>query len=165
MVFEVIDPKNDPHIIKHDEPKLVLLDAICRTEKFEKVEYKELKTISSHLKFECKQQPYSFASWDYFEKFLNDVQNDNSENPNFPHEGFVVEDYEGFQFKLKTPYYNTWKRMRGALERLQKGQPHMIRTGSFQTPLENKFYGFLKERDRSYLQDRNIIQLRDEFYE
>lgn len=65
--------------------------------------------------------------------------------------------------KLKLYYYKLWKHMRSVAHSVfRSGQyRHM---GSLLTPLENKFYGFVKELAQEEEHPTRIIDLRDMFF-
>ena len=69
-------------------------------------------------------------------------------------EGYVFEDFNGFMFKIKTPYYRDWKLMRKvATSTLHKG--HYPYTGQLITTESNKFYGWLLQRYRAFIEANN----------
>ena len=55
LIFEVIDPINDPHIVKYDRNKLILLDAIFLEEKFNNMNYETLQRIGKECNFFVKE--------------------------------------------------------------------------------------------------------------
>ena len=175
FVFECIDVKNDPHIIKYDKSKLVLLDIIKNKLTFEKLGYNEMSAIADELGFEHKKLVYEFKDWDSlyeFYKSLDDVEYQlNGEYV----EGFVFEDSAGFMFKAKTGYYDLWKKLRGvATTTLRCG--YITKTGMLTSYLENLFYAFCRdayENDAvktkgeapTYPYPTDIISLREKFME
>lgn len=56
LVFEVILPTKDPHIIEYKEDKLVMLDAVSRDFKFQRVGYELSRELSKKLAIPFKQQ-------------------------------------------------------------------------------------------------------------
>lgn len=107
MVFEVIDIKNNPHIIEYPESKLVLLDIIDNQIEFNAIPYEELKTKAQEFGMQCKELLFTVNDWDSLENEI--IKGNNLTNPI---EGFVIEDTSGFQFKVKLDYYRFWKHMR-----------------------------------------------------
>ena len=62
-------------------------------------------------------------------------------------EGFVVEDSNGFMFKYKLTYYNTWKSLRWVLQRYLKNPTGINKIlSSLTTPVENYFLAFLRNK-------------------
>jgi tRNA splicing ligase len=85
-------------------------------------------------------------------------------------EGFVFEDKNGFMFKLKVPYYNEWKMLRGVARQVLK-TGNIRYTGALQSVVSNYFYGWCKEKfntldkeERRKYAEKDIISLRNEFY-
>lgn len=129
LVFEANDPVRDPHMIEYEDAHVVLLDAILRTEAFEKLPYSELVQIASTIGVAVKQPGPTFQNWKDFAGWLKSVE---SQGRYFQWkdthiEGFVCEDAAGFQFKIKLDFYAFWKRMRTVRDRVrrarEKGQP------------------------------------------
>ena len=171
LVFECIDIVNDPHIIKYEKSKLVLLDAIYNTLEFKTVPYDNLVDFAK-TKIGCpvKELAYEFKSWEDFRDLYMEVQDEDYQyNGNYI-EGFVFIDATGFMTKCKTGYYNFWKFMRGVADStLRSG--YYRRTGALQTAESNSFYGFCRkcfneDRDKetkSYPYKTDIISLREKF--
>lgn len=152
LVFEVIDIKHDPHIIKYDKSQIVLLDAIKNTLEYSSLDENTLINISESIKCSVKQKAFVLHNWDDFRNLYNQtIQEDYKYNEEYI-EGFVFEDMNGFMTKCKTGYYNLWKKLRGVCDQtLRCG--YIVRTGMLTSALENYFYGFCKEL---YNADRNI---------
>lgn len=172
LVFECIDVKNDPHIIKYAENHLVLLDAIYNDLEFRKIDYIELTKIARQLNVEVKEKAFELKDWDAFRELYNRVQDEEYRYKETYIEGFVFEDSAGFMTKCKSGYYNLWKKLRGvAHQTLKVG--YITKTGMLTSSIENIFYGFCKEfynqnyhkETKSYDVETDIITLRDKFYE
>lgn len=120
LVFEVIDPIRDPHIIKYNRAHCVLLDAVeNRIDKFAKLDYGVLTTIAKTIKTQIKLSPYFMHKGISPKDALSRIE----KIANFEHafiEGFVIEDASGFMWKQKTIYYNRWKRVRSILNSIKK---------------------------------------------
>ncbi|MEK4049889.1 RNA ligase [Bacillus sp. FSL K6-2839] len=159
LVFEVILPEKDPHIIEYKEDKLVLLDIVYRQMKYEKAPYSEVETVAKMLLIECKRQVSVFDNWTDFYRWYLNVSVDYS----IEEEGYVIEDAAGFMTKLKLPYYNFWKQMRGLKHKISNKHEHTINTGSLYTPMHNRFFAWAKTKDRRYLRSTSIIKLRNEY--
>lgn len=171
LVFECIDVENDPHIIKYEKSTLFLLDAIYNKLNFETVPYDKLVDFAK-TKIGCpvKELAYTIKDYDEFRDLVNRADDEDFKyNGNYI-EGFVFVDQNGFMTKLKTNYYNFWKRMRSVADStLRCG--HYRRMGSLLTVQSNQFVAFCKEcfnKDRiketkSYPYKTDIISLREKF--
>lgn len=173
LVFECIDPENDPHIIEYDKPNIVLLDIIYNDLKFNCCDYSITQDVAAKIGCPCKKLAYTFNNWEDFKSFYDEVSNEDEENfykLNGEYvEGFVFVDDNYFMTKCKSGYYNVWKRLRGIIDPvLRTGNTR--KTGMLQSPLENNFFGFLKECYKDKLEDKtypykiDIISLRKKFY-
>lgn len=160
LVFEVILPKEDPHIIKYNERNLILLDIVYRDVQYKKKEYKDVSYFARTVGVDYKELVQTFDNWTDFYKWYRDVTSDWS----IEKEGYVIEDSVGFMTKIKLPYYNFWKRMRGIKDKIGRKHEHMIKGGTLYTPLHNKFFSWAKSKDKEYLKKSTIIQLRNDFY-
>lgn len=78
-------------------------------------------------------------------------------------EGFVVEDNVGYMVKLKLYYYKLWKHMRSVAHSIFRSGYYRY-MGSLLTPLENQFYGFVKELAKDKNHPTHIMELRDLFF-
>lgn len=152
MIFEVIDPVFDPHIIEYDEPGVVLLDIVDRSPIFNKKSYNELVRVGELLDIDYKQIEGSIPDYDSFLDWYNYVSKDFYNEI----EGWVIEDMEGFMFKVKAPYYSFWKKMRSMKDRVAKGRP--IKLGHFAKKTKG-FYIWLLKQDIELLA-KDIISLR-----
>lgn len=168
LVFECIDIEHDPHIIKYDQSKIVLLDAIYNELTFKTMPYEELKQLP--LNCPVKELAYELKDWDAFRSLYNKLQDEDYKYKDNYIEGFVFQDSTGFMTKCKSQYYNMWKKLRGVAEStLRCG--YITRTGMLQTSTENLFYGFLKnlynsdynKDTKSYPYKTDIISLREKF--
>jgi len=161
-IFEVIDPNFDPHIIEYSESKIILLDIVSRTENFRKVDYKTLVSIAKKLNLEHKKQVCVFRDFKSFNGWLANQLSDNEKRI----EGYVIEDANGFHFKIKMPYYNFWKEMRSIKDKIitmrEKGVEVKVSQRN-PTDLGNKVISFLLTQDKEFLKN-DIITIRKEFY-
>ncbi|PKR82422.1 RNA ligase [Heyndrickxia camelliae] len=159
LVFEVILVEKDPHIIEYNEDKLILLDMVKRDVHYGKVDYENLQLFGRQIGIEVKEKVSVIDNWTDFYKWYREITNDWS----IEKEGFVIEDSSGFMTKIKLPYYNFWKQMRGIKDKIGRKHDHMIKGSSLYTPLHNKFFSWAKTKDKEYLKKSNIIQLRNDF--
>lgn len=161
FVFEVVLPKEDPHIIEYDKKRLFLLDVIENDLAYKKLSYAELLNLGNEIGLEVKQLEYSFDNWtDYF-IWYNKATKDLS----IKHEGWVVEDSVGFMFKIKIPFYTQWKKLRSVVNKINRKHQHLIDSGMLHTPLDNRFAYWAKNQSEEELKSSNIINLRNRFYE
>lgn len=120
MIFEVIDPTNDPHIIQYKSKDIWLLDIIDNTIDFHKKSYDELCKIANKFQLNVKQKEYIINNFDEL------MYNLNNEFPNvkqeIPFEGFVLEDKNGYMFKFKMSFYLFWKKIRAIKQQIAKNK-------------------------------------------
>ncbi|MEM7058294.1 MAG: RNA ligase [Pseudomonadota bacterium] len=166
LVFEVNDPERDPHMIAYDRPHVVLLDAIFRTEEFKKVDHADLSQIAATIGVAVKEPGPTLPDWDQFEGWMKSVH---AQGKYFQWrgkdlEGFVVEDANGFMFKIKLDFYSFWKSMRGHRDRVRKA-----RENGTEAPLPRiddqearDFHDWLITQPTEALSD-SIIDLRERF--
>lgn len=158
LTFEVIDPVEDPHIIEYDKPRVILLDAVKRTEQYEKLPYEKVVEIAQRFGLEVKERIMTLDNWESFYAFYTGI----IKNENMRYEGFVIEDSLGFMTKIKLPYYSFWKEMRGLKERMCLDGA-TINKRKFNTPLAVQFYEWLDSKDVNQYRNLDIITLRKQF--
>lgn len=121
MVFEVIDPERDPHMIDYDAPHMVLLDVFHRSERPEKLPYEQMKALAEQFGLTPKRRAMVFPNARALEGWHAQAGNNLAWRfKGEDIEGLVLEDQAGFQTKVKLPHYAFWKRMRSAAQRLGK---------------------------------------------
>lgn len=103
LVFECIAPKEDEHIIKYDTDKLVLLDVVYNSIKYQIYEYFGYihimtKELFDGIEVKKRLGTYSALNISYLKDFKG--------------EGWVIEDKYGNMFKLKTYEYEVGKILR-----------------------------------------------------
>ena len=169
VVFEVVSPEYDPHIIKYDKEHLYLLDFI---------ENKlDIDTHNIDLEFsENLMKKVEFSS-DLLTKKEELIRLENYEDLyNFLHEktmslekfeGYVLCDNSGLMFKFKLPYYMLWKERRTWLERyrsaLSKGKKIEIK--DIEKDENRHFKKFLLKLGKDKLQGLSIIDVREMYEE
>ncbi len=120
LLCEGISPSKDPHIVSYKEDDLIMLDLLKNELVYEKLPYSELKSLSEKISLKCKVlEPISVNSYEEFCAFYKKYSEDINASKD---EGFVIEDANGFQVKLKTCYYRYWKQMRTVVGRFRKGE-------------------------------------------
>ena len=153
FVFEVILPEKDPHIIEYTGDKVVLLDIIYNTMNFKHVEYEKLKIIGECFNMEVKYREHVFDNWENFMNWYTYYINGSSYI-----EGYVIEDNQGFMTKIKTYYYNSWKKLRYVVSEVyDKGY---ILKPTILKPYEMDFYNWLIKQDKE-VQGSDIITIRN----
>lgn len=174
FIFEVIDTKRDPHIIKYKHNECILLDIIDNDIKFNKLSYKDMCVIANEIGIDHKCLASTINNYNELSYYIENISSSNFEYKTNRIddkcvEGFVFEDSTGFMFKLKTPYYNEWKMLRGAATKIFRSG-NMNFTGALQSVESNYFYGWcrkkfmtLTKQERWDYSKRDIISLRDEF--
>ena len=162
LVFEVVEPGRDPHIIEYPEPTIVLLDAVYRTLEYRKLEYPLLVELAAEYGLPVKEMTHCLKSREELSDWYYKVTAPDYSLEGENIEGFVLEDAEGSMVKIKLEYYTFWKHMRAVFESFKKYGNYLY-TSSLTTPRGNYFYGFIKNKSREELQDTDIIKLRKEF--
>lgn len=161
MVFEVINPEKDPHIIKYKSSDIILLDVIDNTIEFNKKSYKELQEIAYKFDLQVKEKVITLKNSQEFFNWYYEVTKDDYQYQENYIEGFVIEDSNKFMVKLKLKYYQEWKFLRGVLSTVKR-LGYIRRTSCLCDKLSNDFYNFCRE-NKEELPD-NIIEARDMFF-
>ena len=162
LVFEVIDPVNDAHIIKYTERDVILLDCVKNTINFEKLDYDSLLKLWELLWFTVKEKLVELKDMVELRECIDELLNPNSEyNTWTPIEWMVFVDKDGFMFKQKWEYYQQWKKLRALIWVVARWQ-NFVHTWMLTNPEMNEFYWWLKEQTLTW--EENIIELRDKFY-
>ena len=170
LVFEVIDKDNDPHIIEYENSKIVLLDIITNSFNFEKVGYWDLRCYARNIGCEVKKLAFELKNWDEFRTLYYATINYDYKYLEDYIEGYVFEDSNGFMVKVKSGYYDEWKKLRGVANMVLKCG-YLRKTSMLTSDLENYFYGFLKnvynkyynKEEKTYPFKTDIISLRNRY--
>ena len=173
FVFEVIDIKNDPHIIEYEENKLILLDIIDNDIKFKRYPYSSLLLIAKELDLQIKKLYKTFNTFDELTLFIDKVNKGENHYPpslkvlNYI-EGFVFSDADDYQFKLKLEYYNKWKLLRNISHGILNNPVYEV-PKKYEIDNESKeFIEWLKENKKEIIKKEiktDIISLRKLFKE
>ena len=158
MLFEVVNPELDPHIIEYESPRMYLLDIVPNTLNFDSLSYEELRGIADQLCVRVKERVCMLTNWDEFMNLYSSSQNTLASSES-PIEGYVLRDASGFMVKIKTDYYTTWKALRAVADRVYS-TGYIKYTSSLRTPLMNYFYAFVKEYYAANKEHQDIITLR-----
>ena len=160
LVFEVIDPINDPHIIKYDNSSVRLLDVIKNQFTFECLVYKDLLKFGKAYDFEVKEVNYVFNTWEELYKFKKGQDKTSRFDKSL--EGWVFSDTTNFQVKYKTRYYKFWKRMRTVRDRIvRKGGDHTEIRNTLHSLDDFTAYNRMIEIPVDKLKVSSIIEIRD----
>ncbi len=168
LVFEVIDPVFDPHIIKYNDASIVLLDIIARDQKFNKAPYKVVRSFARIFNLKYKKKIAVFENFEKLEAFVKNVQNDDVKSPKHNSEGYVIEDDNLFCFKIKAPYYSFWKNIRSVKDRKLKsieGGKEFSTTHHYKHPsaMFSEVFAWINNLDVDDLK-KDIITLREQFF-
>lgn len=121
LVFEVIDPVNDPHLIEYEKPQIILLDIIENTLKdFRRLDYSKVAEVADLIGVKPKKKKEIAYN---FEEMLDIIKN---VAENDITEGRVAVDANNFQFKVKTNFYNQRKRQRTIINRYLKSSGEVL---------------------------------------
>ena len=166
LTFEVIEPKKDPHILKYDEPKLILLDAIYNQEEFKVMSRIDLLTIHNliHDHVELVQVIGVINNMDELRTDILKLDaNKNFADAHQP-EGYVYVGANEYRFKFKTRWYRFWKYVRGTMMQVKKakespGRMQQLRE-RMHTAMEHHLVSIMDEHEYA-----NIIAVRDKYLE
>ena len=159
-VFECIDKDNDPHIIKYDSNKVILLEIFDNQLKEKHYDYEDLKAIGQALNVPVKEKALVFNNWEEFEEWKDKFRHENQWD--CKHEGYVFEDQNGYRVKFKSSYYLFWKKMRALKDALAGGRTN---TKTYKTKEEIQVIKLMEELGRDKLKEMSIIDVEDMFYE
>ena len=162
LLFEVIDPGNDPHIVTYDKPDLVLLDAVTNTLDAEFLPYDELAAIAARLNVTPKGKyiPSTVDTMTGFIAAADEVTGIDTDSI----EGVVFRDSNGLMLKCKTAFYTRWKKLRYVAQTVLK-QGYITNTQILTDPLDNYFYAWVKQYKNDGGTYTNIIELRNKFFQ
>ena len=108
LVFEVIDPYNDPHMIEYSEKNLVLLAAVKCQEELDIVPF--------------DSWPYSRVQTESIVDSPEDLMAKLATNDDKQLEGYVLIDANGNRAKVKTPFYSFWKDARSVKDKMLRAK-------------------------------------------
>lgn len=168
VVFEVVSPEYDPHIIKYDKEHLYLLDFIENKLDIDthNIDLEFSENLMKKIQFSSdlltkKELVTKLENYDELYNFLDEKAKSLEE-----FEGYVLCDNSGLMFKFKLPYYMLWKERRTWLERyrsaLSKGKK--IEVKDIEKDENRHFKKFLLKLGKDKLQGLSIIDVR-EMYE
>lgn len=164
LVFEAIEPVNDPHIIEHDAPCLVLLDVVKNATRFEAVDEKTYLKIAKLLGCKTKRTVCVLKDADALHSWLQDVQKHDYTYRGTHIEGFVLQDSHAYMLKVKLPWYSFWRQMRTQLERIKAGKKPQMPALTTDHATAEQFIAFMETKTPEAIANATIIDLRREFY-
>ncbi|MBS4462260.1 metallophosphoesterase [Aerococcaceae bacterium zg-B36] len=162
IVFEIVNPQLDPHIID-GTPKVVLLDAIYNDLDFKKVDYNTLKSLvkNANEEYFVKEIAYQFDDLSEFLIKYESLSNDFS----IEEEGYVIEDATGFMFKMKLPYYNFWKFIRNNIGAMKQNNYTIFPLNKLYLDWQFDFFFYVvKNVDDEMKKNDNLIKIRNEWF-
>ena len=163
LVFEVVEPVHDPHIINYDRPALILLDIVHNTVVFQTAKAIERAKIAKLIGCKVKQQARLIADAPALQAWLAELKSFDYRYNDENIEGFVLEDSDGFMVKVKLPWYAFWRQMRTQLEKLQSGKKTQAPSLEINRDLAAAFLEFMNQKSADEIRETNILTLRDEF--
>lgn len=160
-IFECVDIKNDPHIIKYDESNVYLLDVKTNNFNEEYMSYEDVCKAAEQLQVPVKQAELKFNNWDEFNdwrmKFSNGITQWDCK-----HEGYVFQDINGFRVKFKSSRYSFWKQMRAVKDSIASGR---CNRKIYKTKEEIQAVKLMEAINKEDLKQMSIIDIEDKFYE
>lgn len=160
-VFECIDKDNDPHIIKYEDNKIVLLEVFKNQLKEEHLSWFELGDVEKKLGIPLKFKELEFNNWEEFEEWKDKFRQGITQW-DCKHEGYVFEDQNGYRVKFKSSFYSWWKQMRALKDILAGGRTNKK---VYKTKEEIQVVKLMEELGRDKLKEMSIIDVEDMFYE
>lgn len=163
-VFEVIDPFNDPHMVKYDKSNIILLALIRNDFEYQSYSFWMVQEVAKIYNLDCKQLVKVIDNWEEFVEFYKSALDEKYI------EGYVFEDNSGYMLKLKTNWYKYWKRMRSVLQALIKSNKtysaicQRYRITKDDEPLFTFMIQYAEEAKLNGLDSAaNIIDVREQF--
>ena len=160
LLFEVMLPRFDPHIIAYESNKLVLLDIVKRQVAYEAVDRQERERFAREIGADSKRLAAEFSSWTEFMTWFGRLHGMAYRWRGEWIEGFVLEDARGYQVKVKLDYYTFWRQMRTALEALQAGRQPSTRPDCPDPALAARVIEYMRQLPAEELARMDIIALR-----
>lgn len=116
LLFEVIDPFNDPHIVQYEKQALMVLDLVKNSEEFVVLDKAPVLDIFKENDFFIAPVTYTVQTREELEDAVVSASN------SLTTEGVVIRDSVGFMVKVKAVNYKRVKSLRGALTRVLNGK-------------------------------------------
>ncbi len=161
LIFEVILPKKDPHIVSYDDDHIVLLDIVKRVQHFEPESDKDRDAIAKKLGINAKRSAAVLKNWTEFEDWYNSVQGIEYSLDGQTIEGFVLQDAADYHVKIKLDFYLFWKQMRTQLDRIKNGKEPRLPVECKYPELAQQVFALAQDLSPEKRVDLDIIALRD----
>lgn len=156
FVFEVCNLK-DKHIIDFDKNKLYLLDAVPNTYNHNgvNIDIEFSKMVTSKVKCDSgvllhKELVGTFDSFADLMRYVSQHQDEQSE-------GLVVNDDNGYMFKIKYDYYKHIKHLRGVLQMVARTFSNGVRFDLLKNEEDMQFAVWLSKLDYKTISKDHII--------
>lgn len=160
-ILECVDIKNDPHMIDYPHNDLFLIGARNNNLNDEFMDYKTLCEMAFRLTVKVKEKSFVLNNWEEFDEFKTKFRGGIS-SWDCKHEGYVMEDQNGFNIKFKSRFYSFWKHMRTIKNVIQTGgNPRK----TYVTKEEIEVIKLLQSYDKEELKNLSIIDVQKKFYE
>ncbi len=163
LLFEVILPKLDPHIINYTADHLVLLDIVKRQAEFETLPAKDREALAENLSIKPKQLAATFKDWPAFENWVTGLKGLEFTVDGMFIEGFVIEDSSRYHVKVKLDYYSFWKQMRSALDAIKSGKQPKIKQEYEYPEQADEVIAFMQSLPAAELANASITDIRRQF--
>lgn len=152
LVFEVIDPVRDPHVIQYGKPEVILLDMIENTENFRLASDSLMKQAAKVMGCKTKQRITTFTDEASLLKFVNNkmsyTQNLDEVYSYDWSEGYVLKDVCSEMVKIKLPFYRDVRYLREIFKSATSPGDFKKETRSLDFPISNalmdKGYEYVK---------------------
>ena len=168
-MFEVNDPIEDPHMIKYNDPHIVLLNVHRLTINTEKADYEKIKEVADTFNFPYKKVALKFENGTqlngWYKSFIRDEKPFVMGNGQKGFvEGVVIEGAKGEQVKIKFNFYAFWKKMRSIKDRV-------LRIRGTNRPLQRNLDDFKGAREfyewclkqPNHILEKSIIEVREHY--
>ena len=163
MVFEVVDPQFDPHIIAYEHAQIILLDVIKRTMTCTQLPYKKLCSLAKVLSVPHKERAYTFTHWNDFQRWYQSTLSDQYTYKGNHIEGFVIQDSNSYMVKIKLAYYQFWKSMRSLKDKVRQiRDTDKPLKKDISDPIARDFYTWCTQCPKEILKE-DIISLRNRY--
>lgn len=154
LVFECVDMERDPHIIEYNNSFVCLLDVINNSFEYVKASDEERLEIAMKLGVVQKKKIRILNSIAELMQFHQEARESTNE-------GVVMEDANGYMWKIKADFYAKWKQLRSLKDRVFK-QEFKITDAIFD-PEAIAFLNWCKTKPEEEIKSKNIIELRNQF--
>lgn len=163
LVFEVILPNLDPHIIDYTEDHLVLLDIVKRQADFETLDDDEREKFAATINATTKRLAATFANWNDFQAWHDSLKGLEFKLEGTHIEGFVIVDANHFHVKVKLDFYSFWKQLRAALEVIKNGKQPKVKQECEYPETAEEVITFMQSLPAEEIAEDTIIDIRRKF--